>query len=91
LLRESNLLTYLETSTENSSENSSDEEFSGFTSTPLMQQSMSIEGSSEDFSGTALGRMAQPSEIADTILYLLSDKASFITGAVIAADGGWHC
>lgn len=65
----------------------------GFTETPLMKQSMSIEGSEskEDFSATALGRMAQPSEIADTIVYLLSDKASFITGACISADGGWHC
>lgn len=58
-----------------------------------MKQSMAIEGSEakEDFSSTALGRMAQPSEIADTIVYLLSDKASFVTGAVICADGGWHC
>ncbi|KAK5379824.1 hypothetical protein LTR11_003452 [Exophiala xenobiotica] len=65
----------------------------GFTETPLMKQSMNIEGSEskEDFSVTALGRMAQPSEIADTVVYLLSDKASFVTGAVICADGGWHC
>ncbi|KIX01743.1 uncharacterized protein Z518_09469 [Rhinocladiella mackenziei CBS 650.93] len=65
----------------------------GFTETPLMKQSQSIEGSAskEDFSTTALGRMAQPSEIADTIVYLLSDKATFVTGAVICADGGWNC
>ena len=47
--------------------------------------------SAEDFSTTALGRMAQPSEVADTIVYLLSDKASFITGACICVDGGWAC
>ncbi|OAP63529.1 hypothetical protein AYL99_02756 [Fonsecaea erecta] len=66
----------------------------GFTNTPLMKQSMAIsEGSAsaEDFSSTALGRMAQPVEIADTIVYLLSDKATFVTGACISVDGGWHC
>ncbi len=47
--------------------------------------------SAEDFSTTALGRMAHPSEVADTIVYLLSDKASFVTGACICVDGGWAC
>lgn len=58
-----------------------------------MKQSQSIEGSAdkEDVSDSALKRFAQPHEIADTIVYLLSDKASFVTGAVICADGGWHC
>ena len=36
-----------------------------------------------------IGRGAQPEEIADAVLYLLSDKASFITGADLAADGGY--
>lgn len=67
---------------------------SGGTDTPLMRQSMSIsEGSAsaEDFSTTALGRMAVPREVADTIVYLLSDKASFVAGACISVDGGWAC
>jgi NAD(P)-dependent dehydrogenase (short-subunit alcohol dehydrogenase family) len=33
-------------------------------------------------------RMGRPDEIAQTIVFLASDKASFITGASIAADGG---
>ena len=33
-------------------------------------------------------RVAEPAEIADTVLYLTSDSASFINGAVIAIDGG---
>lgn len=35
-----------------------------------------------------MGRIAKADEIADTIIYLGSDKASFITGQVLAADGG---
>ncbi|MBA3540002.1 MAG: glucose 1-dehydrogenase [Deltaproteobacteria bacterium] len=37
---------------------------------------------------TPLGRHAQPSEIAGTAVYLLSDAASFTTGAVMVVDGG---
>ncbi|HVQ50310.1 MAG TPA: SDR family oxidoreductase [Mycobacterium sp.] len=37
---------------------------------------------------TLLNRAAQVQEIADVIAFLASDKASYITGAVIAVDGG---
>lgn len=36
-----------------------------------------------------MARAAQPDEIAATIAFLVSDDASFITGAAIAADGGY--
>lgn len=36
----------------------------------------------------ALKRMAEPSEIADAALFLLSDMASFVTGSAMLADGG---
>ena len=36
-----------------------------------------------------LGRAAQPKEIAEAILFLASDKASFITGQTILVDGGY--
>jgi len=36
-----------------------------------------------------LGRVATPEEIAAPIAFLLSDEASFITGAILLADGGF--
>ncbi|MFE4544185.1 SDR family NAD(P)-dependent oxidoreductase [Arthrobacter sp. NPDC056727] len=36
-----------------------------------------------------LGRIARPDEIADAVLWLLSDKASFVTGIALPVDGGY--
>lgn len=36
-----------------------------------------------------LGRMGTPEEVAAAILFLASEKASFITGQSLAVDGGW--
>ena len=37
---------------------------------------------------TITGRGAQPEEIAEVIAFLLSDKASYMTGATVPVDGG---
>lgn len=37
---------------------------------------------------TPLGRIAQPAEVADAILYLLSDRASYVNGSILPVDGG---
>jgi NAD(P)-dependent dehydrogenase (short-subunit alcohol dehydrogenase family) len=39
-------------------------------------------------SGVPMKRAGTPEEIAQTIVFVASDKASFITGASIAVDGG---
>ncbi len=37
---------------------------------------------------TIMSRAAQPGEIAEIVAFLASPKASYMTGAVVAADGG---
>ena len=37
----------------------------------------------------ALGRWADPSEIAEVICFLAGDRASFVTGADLLVDCGW--
>lgn len=39
---------------------------------------------------TPLGRIADPIEIANAVLFLLSDEASFVTGVQLPVDGGYR-
>ena len=38
---------------------------------------------------TPLGRLAEPEEMASVVAFLLSDRASGITGVNVRVDGGW--
>jgi len=57
----------------------------------LVEQTGSEEAAFKALGGmaTPLGRYAKPAEIAEQILFLLSDKAAFITGACLVSDGGY--
>lgn len=60
----------------------------GFTNTS-MSQTWTDKKVLEQAKSSLLCRVAQPEEIAEAILFLASDKASFITGQTILVDGGY--
>jgi 3alpha(or 20beta)-hydroxysteroid dehydrogenase len=63
----------------------------GAIDTPMLRNGMGDIPFDAIFSIVALGRPGRPEEVANTSLFLVSDDASYISGAEIAVDGAWTC
>jgi len=60
----------------------------GFIKTPMTAETQA-ERADQVISRTPLGRFGEPDEIAEMVVWLCSDRASYVTGAAYAVDGGW--
>ena len=63
----------------------------GATQTPRLTDIFGSPGASEKTLGPMhpVGRLGTADEVADAAMFLVSDKASFITGTDLIADGGY--
>lgn len=65
----------------------------GVMSTPMVQarraESAESEASYVDRVGGVLGRIGSPAEVAQAVIWLLSDASSYVTGHTLVADGGY--
>jgi NAD(P)-dependent dehydrogenase (short-subunit alcohol dehydrogenase family) len=63
----------------------------GSIATVAMDELVNQLGSTVDDMGSSvpMGRIGQPEEIAQTVVFLCSDAASYITGQPIVIDGGY--
>jgi NAD(P)-dependent dehydrogenase (short-subunit alcohol dehydrogenase family) len=60
----------------------------GYIKTPMTEDSMRRNGE-RIMARVPMGRMGKPEEIAEAVVWLCSDRASFVTGACWTVDGGY--
>jgi NAD(P)-dependent dehydrogenase (short-subunit alcohol dehydrogenase family) len=63
----------------------------GMIDTPMIDRTAVNMGVPKEAFGEAhpLGRVGRPEEIAEAVVWLCSDRSSFVTGTVLSLDGGW--
>lgn len=61
----------------------------GAIETPGASQGLNEEAKKQTIAAIPLSRMGAPDDIAQGVVFLASDKASYITGQTIIIDGGW--
>ena len=64
----------------------------GFIKTPMLA-SLTDDGARYEFLAkiSPIGRLAEASEMANLVGFLLCDRSSYITGSCFEADGGYLC
>ena len=66
----------------------------GVVETPLTRDHVAKSGDAALFEAMAkmqaIGRLGEPREVADAAVFLASDEASFVTGAILNVDGGFR-
>ncbi len=61
----------------------------GFIDTPLVAELKGTPTETAIIESTPMGRWGRPEEVANLIVFLASDAASYMTGSEVYVDGGW--
>ena len=62
----------------------------GFTMTGMAEDYLESRGGEQLLNDIPLGRVAQPEEVANVVLFLSGEASSYITGKTIGVDGGTY-